>query len=44
MSAIPPLSGGKPTSGEPAAAAAFDPWPTRVLVAVLELDRCRLLY
>ena len=25
MSAIPPLSGGKPTSGKPAATAAFDP-------------------
>jgi hypothetical protein len=28
MSAIPPLSGGKPTSGKPAATAAFDPTPT----------------
>jgi hypothetical protein len=28
MSAIPPLSGGKPTSGKPAATAAFDPGRT----------------
>jgi hypothetical protein len=28
MSPIPPLSGGKPTSGKPASTAAFNPYPT----------------
>jgi hypothetical protein len=40
MSAIPPLSGGKPTSGKSAATAAFDPNPTLRDLAHASLVQC----